>query len=161
MALSPQQQAVADEEQLRLLSVLYFVYGGLAGAFSLIALCLLFAGLILGARGAVWWGSPQEQAGAAIGGCFLVAIGAGFFVLLGATAVLRVLVGFSLRRHRYYILCLIAAGLTCLEIPLGAALGIATLIVLMRPTVERLFSGLPPLPQPPAVAPQPPAAEPL
>jgi hypothetical protein len=145
MTSSPHRQAAADQEQLRLLSVFYFAYGGLAGAFSLIALCFVFVGLILGARGAAWWGSPQEQAGAAIAGCAVVAMGACFFVLLAATAVLRVLVGFALRGHRYYILCLVVAGLTCLEIPLGAALGIASLIILVRPSVERLFSGQPPL----------------
>jgi len=145
MTLDPRQQAAADEEQLRLLSILYIVYGDLAGAFSLVALCFMAAGLIVGARGAVWWGPPEEQAGAAIAGCVLAAVGSGLFMLFAVTAVLRILVGFALRRHRYYILCLVAAGLTSLQIPLGAALGIATFIVLLRPSVERLFNGQPPL----------------
>jgi hypothetical protein len=155
MTLDPRQQAAADEEQLRLLSILYIIYGGLAGAFSLVAVCFMIAGLILGASGAVWWDPPEQQAGVAIAGCILAAVGSGFFVLLGATAVVRILVGFALRRHRYYILCLVAAGLTSLQIPLGAALGIATLIVLLRPSVERLFSGQSPLPAETAPPPPP------
>jgi hypothetical protein len=156
MSLDPRQQAAADEEQLRLLSVFYMVYGGLAGALSLISLCFVFAGLILAAGGAAWWGPPEEQVGAAIAGCFIAAAGSAFFVLFGITAGLRILVGFALRRHRYYILCLVAAVLTSLSIPLGAILGVATLLVLMRPSVEGLFSGPPPQPVPS----QPPAALP-
>ncbi len=136
----------ADEEQLRVLSVCYFVYGGLAGAFSLMGLAMLFAGTIIGTHGAAWgaWsGRPEEQVGAAIVGCIFAAVGSGLFLLLGVTALLRILVGVVLRRHRYYVFCLVAAGLTCLEIPLGAALGVATFIVLLRPSTERLFSGLP------------------
>jgi len=143
------------------LSVLYFAYGGLAGAFSLIGLAFLFAGTIIGSHGAAWWGRPEEQAGAAVAGCFFAALGGGLFVLLGVTALLRILVGVALRRHRYYVLCVVAASLTCFDIPLGTALGAATLIVLLRPSTEQLFSGLPPLPPaPPSAAvapPQPPA----
>ncbi len=169
MTLGPQQQAAADDEHLRLLSILYFIYGGLTGAFSLVALCFVLAGLAMGAGGAFWWGPAEPQAGAAIAGCFMAALGSAFFVFLGAAAACRILVGLALRRRRYYVLCLVAAGLTCLELPLGAAIGAATLIVLLRPSVERLFSGLPPLPpagsaaapaSPPSALPPPAAPEP-
>jgi len=70
------------------------------------------------------------------------------------TALLRILVGVALRRRRYYTFCLVAAGLTCFDIPLGTALGVATLIVLLRPSTERLFSGLPPMPP---LSPSPPS----
>ncbi|HVR09127.1 MAG TPA: hypothetical protein VMW75_13845 [Thermoanaerobaculia bacterium] len=160
MTLDPRQQAATDEEQLRLLSIFYMVYGGLAAALSLIALCFVFAGLVLAAGGAAWWSPSEEQAGAAIAGCFFAAAGSAFFVLFGITAGLRILVGFALRRHRYYILCLVAAVLTSLSIPLGALLGVATLVVLMRPSVERLFSGQPPLAQPPDTAAPPVVAAP-
>jgi len=142
----PQRQANAnaDEEQLQVLSICYFVYGGLAGAFSLIGLALLFAGAVLSSHGVAWgaWGGrPEEQAGAAIAGCIFAAVGSVLLVLLGTTALLRILVGVALRRRRYYVFCLVAAGLTGLELPLGTALGIATLIVLLRPSTELLFRG--------------------
>ena len=88
--------ANADEEQLRVLSVCYFAYGGLAGAFSLMGLAMLFAGTIIGSHGAAWgaWGGrPEEQVGAAIVGCIFAAVGSGLFLLLGVTALLRILVG--------------------------------------------------------------------
>jgi len=144
MTTDPQRQATVDEEHLRVLSVCYFAYGGLAGVFSLMGLAFLFAGTMIGSHGAAWgaWGSrPQDQAGAAVAGCIFGALGSVLFVLLGVTALLRILVGVALRRHRYYVLCMVAACLTGLEIPIGTALGVATLIVLLRPSTERLFSG--------------------
>src|ERR1700687_3836756 len=116
----PRRQAAADEDALRVLSIFYFAYGGMAAAFSLVGLAFLFAGTIFGSHGA-WWGRPEEQAGAAIAGCFFVAVGSGLFVFLGVTALLRILVGVALRRRRYYTFCLVAAGLTCFDIPLGTA----------------------------------------
>src|SRR5260370_36591331 len=122
-------------------------------------LALLVAGTIIGSHGAAWgaWGAwggrPEEQAGAAIVGCIFAVVGSGLFLLLGVTALLRILVGVALRRRRYYVFCLVAAGLTCLEIPLGAALGVATLIVLLPPSTERLFSELPPTSPPPSPPP--------
>jgi len=152
MTSDPQQRpanANVDEEHLRVLSVCYFVYGGLAGAFSLIGLAMLFTGMVIGSHGLAWgaWGAwggrPEEQAGAAVVGCIFAAVGSGLFLFLGVTALLRIMVGVALRRHRHYVFCLVAAGLTCLEIPFGAALGVATLIVLLRPSTEPLFSGSP------------------
>jgi hypothetical protein len=98
MNTDPQRpaNANADEEQLRVLSVCYFAYGGLAGAFSLMGLAMLFAGTIIGTHGAAWgaWGGrPEEQVGAAIVGCIFAAVGSGLFLLLGVTALLRILVG--------------------------------------------------------------------
>jgi hypothetical protein len=151
MTTDPQRQANADEEQLRVLSVCYFVYGGLAAAFSLMGLAFLFAGTVIASHGAAWgaWSArPEQQVGAAVAGCIFAAVGSGLFLLLGVTALLRILVGVALRRRRYYVFCMVAAGLTCLEIPLGAALGVATLIVLLRPSTERLFSGRAPSPSP-------------
>jgi len=140
----PQRQANADKEQLRVLSICYFVYGGLAGAFSLIGLALLFAGAILGSHGVAWgaWsGRLEPEPGAVVAGCIFAAVGSVLLVLLGATALLRILVGVALRRRRHYVFCLVAAGLTGLEIPLGTALGVASLIVLLRPSTELLFRG--------------------
>lgn len=139
--LDPRRQAAADEEQLRVLSVLYYVYGGLTGALSLVALPFLFGGAMMASRGATWWGRPEEQLGATIGGCVLLTVGCVLFLFLAAAAVIRVLTGYALRRHRFYVACLIVAGLSCLEMPLGTALGVATFIVLLRPSTEQLFRG--------------------
>ena len=45
----------------------------------------------------------------------------------------------SLRQYRTF--CLVTAGLTCLSVPLGTALGVYTFVILTRPDVIELFGG--------------------
>jgi predicted Co/Zn/Cd cation transporter (cation efflux family) len=83
----------------------------------------------------------------AVGGCVTIVFGI-VFLLVTSFAVLHLLLAFSLRRRRHYQLCLIAAGVTTMQMPFGAALGIATFIVLLRPTVPPLFGQVVPRPAP-------------
>jgi hypothetical protein len=69
----------------------------------------------------------------------LLAIGCTVFLLGVAMAALYFLAGRSLRIRRRRMFCLILAGLTCLYIPWGTAVGICTIVVLNRPDVKRLF----------------------
>ena len=45
----------------------------------------------------------------------------------------------ALRRHRMF--CLVIAGLICLWVPLGTALGVYTFVILTRPGVIEWFGG--------------------
>jgi hypothetical protein len=141
MLTDASRQPNVDEEHLRVLSVLYFVYGGLAAGLSLVALVYLAVGMAIGAGAAVESMSPQEAAAAVVLGGSCAALASAFVVLLGLTAAIRLVAGFALRRRRHYTFCLVVAGITSFEIPIGALLGIATLIVLLRPSVEKLFHG--------------------
>ena len=49
------------------------------------------------------------------------------------------LAGRELARHGGYTYCLIVAAIECLFMPFGTALGVLTLIVLMRPSVKAQF----------------------
>jgi hypothetical protein len=138
-----------DEDHLRVLSVLYLVYGGLAACVCLGAVAFLLAGGVAVAAAAAASeppsSAPWNAVGAGCAGCVFGALGAGLSVLFGAAAALRIFTGLALRQRRYYTFCLVAAGITALGIPLGALLGVSTLIVLLRPSVERMFSAGPPL----------------
>ena len=65
----------------------------------------------------------------------------GFFAALGM--LLNLLSGFCLLRRTHRIFSLIVAGLNCLHLPFGTALGVFTIIVLNRHSVQRLYSQLP------------------
>jgi hypothetical protein len=139
---APDQSSV-DREQLRLLSVLWFVYGGLAACICLAALVVLFAGVIAftaAVASAPPSSAPWNAVAAGVAGCVFGAIGGGFSLLFGTAAALRILTGLALRQHRYYTFCLVVSGIMALQIPLGALLGISSMIVLLRPSVGRLFS---------------------
>jgi hypothetical protein len=89
--------------------------------------------------------SPNPMPPAA--GWVFIAIG-GVLVLLGWTiAALVVVAGRKLARQRGYTYCLVVAALECLAMPLGTILGVFTIIVLMRPSVNALFEA-PPLEEP-------------
>jgi len=66
-----------------------------------------------------------------------VTIVLGFFFAFANAFAGRCLV---VRKHR--LLCLLVAGFNCVNVPLGTILGIFTLIVLLRPSVENLFAGV-------------------
>lgn len=124
-----------DEEHLRLLSILYYVWGGLT------ALGACFTGVYALAAGGILTALSQtEQNGppAWIGPMLFVFMGA-LFVLVAVIAWLTVWTGANLGRRQRYTLCMVVAIITCLSVPLGTALGVFTLIVLSRPSVKQLF----------------------
>ena len=66
-------------------------------------------------------------------------IGVAFLVLGLGVTLLTYLVGRYLRDRRHRTFCLVMAGLSCLQIPWGTAIGICTISVLNRPSVKVLF----------------------
>ena len=55
-------------------------------------------------------------------------------------AIFLAVAGRRLTQRTSYTFCLVMAGCECLLMPLGTALGIFTIIVLMRPSVKELFN---------------------
>jgi len=126
-----------DEEHLKLLSILHYVWGGL----TVVGCCIggLYALIGGGVLVAALANDGHNGPPAAVGGVFFF-IG-GFIALLAATfSVLTILAGRSLARRKHYIFCMVMACVSCLSIPLGTALGVFTMIVLMRPSVKQLFN---------------------
>ena len=129
-----------DLEHLRLLSLFHYVAAALAALFACFPLIHLVAGIAMVAS--VAGGSQEAFPGALFGGC-LVAFAALWILLGTALAVCLFLAGRYLAEHTHYTFCLATAGVACAFMPLGTALGVFTLLVLLRPTVKTLF-GVPP-----------------
>jgi len=130
-----------DEEHLKLLSILHYVWGGLT------ALGCCFGGMYALIGGGIMTAATQRHGPGAppvwFGGIFFV-VGA-FIALLAATvSVLTILAGRDLARKKHYTFCFVIACVSCLSVPLGTALGIFTLIVLSRPSVKEMFGRTPP-----------------
>lgn len=130
-----------DLQQLKLLSVFHYVVAGLTTAFSLFPLMYVAMGTVfLTLPESSWEGgeAPPPFVGwliSGIGGCFLAAV--------LALAILTALAGRNLARRRRYTFCLVVAAINCLIVPIGTALGVFTIILLMRPSVKALFEGQP------------------
>ena len=125
-----------DQEHLRLLMWGYYLVAATTGFTSLFALLFVAFGAFASSL------IPAKQNSAAdprMAGLFFIGIGLAFLGLsLGATLI-AYFTGRSLRDRRNRGFCLITAGLSCLQIPWGTAIGICTIAVLNRSTVRSLF----------------------
>jgi hypothetical protein len=129
-------QSIIDNEQLRLLRVGYFISAAYTAVF--IPVGVLYAGMgVMMTRLPSGPGAPPPAMFSWIFG----AVG-GFLTLCAVVgALLKLLTAIRLKERRSRVLCLITAGLSCLEIPYGTALGVMTFSVLGRGSVRRLFDG--------------------
>lgn len=127
-----------DEEHLRLLTMCYYLLAGSTAVFSLFALIYIGFGAIM-LSGLIPANRTSNSDPRTVGYIF-TAIGAAAFLLGIGTAVLYYLVARGLHNRRFRILCYVMAGLSCIYIPFGTAIGVCTIMVLNRPTVKRLFA---------------------
>lgn len=72
-------------------------------------------------------------------GLFFVILGGAFSLMFAIGATLKLLTARRLRERRSKTFCMITAGLSCVGIPYGTALGVVTLLLLGRPSVSALF----------------------
>ncbi|HNW91666.1 MAG TPA: hypothetical protein PKM88_02025 [bacterium] len=132
-----------DAQQLRLLAVFHYVVAGLAFVFGcvpvfhiLIGADLLFDLQLTGfSQGAH---RPPPLFGAMFFGMGLLTL-----LLAWSLAGMTVAAGWHLGRHRAHLFCLVTAAVLCIFVPFGTVLGIFTIIVLSRPSVQMRFGQLP------------------
>jgi hypothetical protein len=135
-----QDQQRRDREQLKLLSIFHFVFGGLA-LVGIGFLCVHYAIMHTVFSNPEMWKSQKE---AMPPKAFLDAF-IWFYLFMGvmllAGLVLNVLSGLFLWQKRHRVFSFIIGGLNCLQIPFGTALGVFTIIVLSRDSVRQLYAG--------------------
>lgn len=138
MATELERQTIVDEERLKMLSIAYWVWGGLVAVYALLmtAYFALVGSLFSSIDGE---GAPPRDL---LGVLFGVAL----FVLLlvGTLSVFQILTGFWIRKRRHRVASMVVAGFTCLSIPMGTLLGVFSFVVLSRASVCALYA--PPAP---------------
>jgi hypothetical protein len=132
-----------DEEHLRILSILYYVFGGLGafgGLFPLIyvALGVAFVSGAMGPAGRGGQGGPPPE----LGWIFIV-FGGVISLLVWSMAACALFAAYNLSKKRRYLFCFVIACLSCASVPLGTILGVFTIVVLARPGVKELFDNSP------------------
>jgi hypothetical protein len=157
------RQRILDEEHLRLLRICYFIMAGTAGFAVFFGGLYLVMGFFMAASFSSMPQQPAVNAPPAFVGWLFAAIGGFIVILAGGGATLCLLTGRDLGRRQSRTLCFITAGLCCLQIPFGTALGIFTFVVLGRPSVQALFLNQtsPMSPDPPGTPPLPPVQVPV
>jgi hypothetical protein len=122
-----------DESHLRTLSILHYVFGGLLLLGGLF--CLIYMGI-----GVAMIASGGSRSDTMVGGVVLLVIGLVIGAFIGVKAALLIWAGACLGARQRPLLCTIAAAISCMNFPLGTALGVFTLIVLNRPAVKAAFA---------------------
>lgn|SRR5262245_2679887 len=128
-----------DEEHLRLLSIFYYVVGGLTALFGCFPMIHVTVGLIA-LLAPEKLKDSKGQAPPEWFGLLFVVFGGLIIVALWTFAALLVAAGRCLSLKRHYLFCLVVAVMACLCQPWGTALGIFTIIVLMRESVKQEFA---------------------
>lgn len=123
-----------DEEQLNLLALLHFILAGLTALMACIPIIHVVLGIMMVTGQFHGADAPPE-----VLGWIFIGFG-GLFMVMGWTlAALTAVAGFRLKQRRWRVFCMVIAALQCLNMPLGTALGVFSLIVLSRPSVTALF----------------------
>ena len=129
-----------DEEHLRLLAAFHYVVAAIGAMFACIPLIHVTVGLLMvvnpGAFGGGHQGAPPPPQW--LGLLFMVM--GGLFVLVGwAAAICTFLSGRCLAKRRKRMFSFVVAAVLCAFFPFGTVLGIFTIIVLSRDSVQRLY----------------------
>jgi hypothetical protein len=131
-----------DAEHLKLLSIFHYVMGGIQAFFGCFGFLYVIMGLIFTvAPMPAGQGNPPPK----FMGVFFGIFGAGLVLIAWTIAGLVFYAGRSLALRKRHAFCMVIAALQCLWIPFGTVLGVFTLIVLMRPSVQALFQPGPPV----------------
>ena len=125
-----------DDEHLQLLAVFHYVVALLAALFSLFPTVHVAVGIAL-VSGA--FADPSDPFPFALVGWLLILFG-GCWVACGITfATCLAAAGRFLKARRHYQFCLAMAGLACVFMPFGTALGIFTIVFLTKQDVREQF----------------------
>ena len=127
-----------DENHLHLLTIFHYVLAAITALFSCFALIYIGLGMAMILHPESMSGSHGEPPPLFVGWIF-TSLGAAFLIAGWAYAACLILAALFLKRRKHYVFCLVMAGLSCMWVPFGTALGVFTFIVLLRPEVKAKF----------------------
>jgi hypothetical protein len=129
-----------DDEHLKLLAMFHYVVAILGGLFACLPLLHVGMGVMLVAQPEFFNQGQNTPPPPAWLGYIVIAIGA-FFVLLGwSVAACTFLSGRYLAKRKRRMFSFVMAAVMCMFVPFGTVLGIFTIIVLSRESVQRLYA---------------------
>ncbi len=136
----PPMPPAEDESHLNTLAICHYIYAGMLGLGGLFGLIYVVFGIVFAASiaSAPASGSSPGPPAAAIGGIF-AAIGGFIMLLVWTKAAVVAYSGMCLKRRQKRTFSFVIACICCMNIPLGTALGVFTLVVLSRASVKALY----------------------
>ena len=131
-------QQHVDQDQIRLLAIFHFVTAG----FALLGILFLFGHFafvnLIFSNHELWnnqkHGPPPAEIIAIINWLYLF-----FGVWSVALSILNLLSGIWLQAKKHRTFSMVVAAINCLNVPLGTVLGVFTIVVLARNSVQTLY----------------------
>ena len=121
-------------DNLSTIAILHYVYGGLGLLGALFVLVYLGIGIVM-----VIAGVAEDEFAAMFVGTIFMIISVIVIIILIFSALLSALCGYFIQKRQNRIYCIVVAGLTSLNFPLGTALGVFTIIELEKDDVKKSF----------------------
>jgi hypothetical protein len=133
----------SDQEHLRLLAIFHYIMAGLTACMACFSIIYMVVGIMFLTQPDMFKGPPNQPPPPPevleMAGFMMVGFSALMVALGWIYAFCLFLTGKNLSNRRRYTFCMIIAGISCLFVPLGTALGVFTIVVLLRPSVKTLF----------------------
>ena len=148
-----------DLEHLKLLAIGHYLYGGLTMACSSIFIIYIVIG-VMALRNPAMFNPPPATGPAStapaapipprapapppgpppqVFGWMFAGFGTTAVVVGWTAGILTIISGRCIRRQRARLFSMTVAGINCLNVPLGTALGVLTFLVLLRDSVARMY----------------------
>ena len=127
-----------DIKHLDLLSMFHYIVGGITALFSCIPIIHVIIGLTM-VTGKFFNESNNPEPPLFIG-WFFVILGAVLIVLGLSIAICMIIAGGKLKKRKNRVFCMVVAGIECMVIPFGTALGVFTLITLNKESIQEIFA---------------------
>src|SRR5437867_5593767 len=136
-------QSARDAAHLRILAICHYIYGGIIAAVSSIFIIHVVMGVMMLRNPSFFPVPTTGPAGApppaGFFGYTFLCMGSGAVLLGWTLGILNILSGRFLARRRRRVFSLIVAGIDCVNVPLGTALGVFTFLVLLRDSVKAAY----------------------
>jgi hypothetical protein len=126
-----------DQEHLKLLKWGFYLMAGMAAFVTLFSLLYVGVASLIAVGGLP--DAPSRGIDPRIVGAMFFGFSMVFFLISLSGTLLTFFAGRWLAERRRRIFCMVMAGLWCLSIPFGTAIGICAILVLQRPSVQALF----------------------
>ena len=127
-----------DLNHLNLLGLFHYVYGALTMLFSSIFIIHIVMGIMM-VNAAMGRGQGRAQDPPPAFGWLFIGLGSGAVLIGWSLGILAIFSGHFLRHRRHWMFSIVIAAIACLWVALGTVLGVFTLVVLMRESVQALY----------------------
>jgi hypothetical protein len=127
---------IIEAEHLRLLSLVFKIFGGIHLVISFLPIFHLILGLMIS-----FFPSPDNADDPFFRGVgVMFSLFAGLFIFIGVTiSVLQFKVGQFLEQRTNHLFCLMISAISMLSVPYGTVLGLFTFLTLSKPSVKATF----------------------